>query len=223
MIKRQMLNNDIRSRQAGFTLIEAMVAFTILAIIAGIAFTVVFGTSKRSRVLVREMELRRAGGSVINLISEDLKGAFVREGVIPFFVGSDNFFRDDPADEANFITTSTLPVNPMSPGSDVAETGYLLSFDQEGKGVLFRREQSPAQPPDEEGGVTLEVSSRVRSLNLRYYDGDDWLDEWDSLDSGNAKTYGKIPREIEIVMTLASEGSSITVKTRVAPPMAVVR
>ncbi len=212
---------SIKSKEDGFTLIEAMVAFTILAIIAGIAFTVVFGTSKRSRVLVREMELRRVGGSVINLISEDLKGAFVREGIIPFFVGSDNFFRDDPADEANFITTSTLPVNPMSPGSDVAETGYLLSFDQEGKGVLFRREQSPAQPPDEEGGVTREVSSLVRSFNLRYYDGDDWLDEWDSLDSGKAKTYGKIPREIEIEMTLVSEGSSITVKTRVAPPMAL--
>ena len=216
-----MLNTAIRSRQDGFTLIEVMVAFTILAIIAGIAFTVVFGTSKRSRVLAREMELRRVGGSVMNLIAEDLKGAFVREGVIPFFVGSDNFFRDDPADEANFITTSTLPVNPMSPGSDVAETGYLLSFDREGKGVLFRREQSPVQPPDEEGGVTQEVSSLVRSFNLRYYDGDDWLDEWDSLDSGKVNMYGKIPSEIEIEMTLDSDGSSITLRTRVSPPMAL--
>lgn len=209
------------SRQEGFTLIEAMVAFTILAIIAGVAFTVVFGTSKRSRVLAREMELRRAGGSVINLISEDLKGAFVREGVIPYFVGEDNFFRDDPADEVSFITTSTLPVNPMLPGSDVAEVGYQLSIDQEGQGVLFRREQSPAEPPDEEGGVTQEVTSLVSSFNLRFYDGNDWLDEWDSLDSGKVNMYGKIPREIEIKMTLVSDESTVTVKTRVSPPLAL--
>lgn len=219
----QMTGNHKESVEDGFTLIEVMVAMTILAIIAGIAFTVVFGASKRSRVLAREMELRRVASTVMNLVVEDLNGAFVREGVLPYFVGTDGFNQDDPSDRVSFITTSSLPVDPMSFAGDLAEVEYSIVVDDESRGTLYRREQSPPQPPDEEGGGNQEVTDLVQSLNIRYWDGSDWLDEWDSLDSTSKSTYGRLPPRIEVEMTFRDEKSEVTLRTGVAPPMAVVK
>ncbi len=208
--------------ERGFTLIEVMVAMTILAIIAGIAFTVVFGASKRSRVLAREIELRRVAAAVMELVVEDINGAFIREGVLPFFVGTDDFNQDDPSDRVAFITTSSLPVDPMSFSGDLAEVEYSIFVDGDGKRALFRREQSPPQTPDEEGGPSQEVTALIRSLNIRYWDGSGWLDEWDSLDSTSKSAYGRLPSRVEVEMTFMAGGSEVTFKTGVAPPMAAV-
>ena len=207
----------------GFTLIEVMTALTILAIMATITFSVVLNSSMRSRALDREMELKMAANSIVNLIVEDLKGAFIRQGVVPYFIGEDSFHREDPNDAVSLITTSTLPINPQAVGGDLAEVGYRLSFDEEeGKGgVLYRREESPVRAPFEEGGGSYEISGKVRSLNLRYYDGEDWMDDWDSQDMSREHMVNKLPREIEIEITLEDESSQVVIRTRVAPPMAV--
>ena len=84
---------------AGFTLIEVMTAVTIMAIMATVAFTIVFGAVKRSRYIDRRVELSTEASAIVNLIMEDLRGTFIREGVVPFFLGTNDFNADDPADE----------------------------------------------------------------------------------------------------------------------------
>ncbi len=207
--------------QRGFTLIEVMTALVILALMATITFSVVLGTSRRSKDLRAEMELRQTALMIINLMAEDLKGAFVHE-TNAYFQGFDNYHRDLPTDGMNLVTTSTLPVNPKIVSSDLAEVGYTLSFEDDSTtGILTRREQVPPETPEGEGGVAYELSARVRSLNLRYFDGEDWLDEWDSQDMNREHMFEKLPREIEMELTLSEAGKKeITLRTRVAPPMA---
>ncbi|GBE14659.1 pseudopilin GspJ [bacterium BMS3Abin14] len=217
------MNHLSRGPEKGFTLIEVMVAFTILAVMAGVAFSVVFSSTKRSRALDRQMNLSMEAGSIMNLITEDLAGTFRREGTIPFFVGSDVFHEDIPSDEVQFLTTSTLPVDPQASRGDLAEVAYRLTFDEEGRSTLFRREQSPPSGAYDEGGVSNVVSDKVRSFNLRYYDGRDWVDEWDSLDTGGGSDHGKIPLEIEIEIKLSDGDFSTTLRTRIAPPMAAAQ
>jgi len=216
-------NTMNRRSETGFTLIEMMVAFTILAVMAGVAFSVVFSSTTRSRALDRQMNLRMEGGSIMNLIVEDLAGVFRRQGTTPFFVGSDVYHQEVPSDEVQFLTTSTLPVDPRTSRGDLAEVGYRLSFDEEGKSTFFRREQSPPMGAYDDGGWNSEVSDKVRSFNLRYYDGRDWVDEWDSFDTGNGISAGKIPREIEIEINLKDGDFSTTLRTRIAPPMAAAQ
>lgn len=137
-------------------------------------------------------------------------------------MGLDNYHGEQPADKMNLITTSHLPVNPMITAGDLAEVGYALSFDDgETTGILSRRTQVPPEIPEDNGGVAYELSRRVRSLDLRYYDGEDWMDEWDSQDVSREHTFGKLPREIEIELALGGdEGTEVILRTRISPPMA---
>ncbi len=208
--------------ESGFTLLEVLIAITILAVMAGIVFSVFLGSTSRSRALEEEMELRQTAGSVLNLIAEDLKGAYVHPGSVPFFLGRDLFNRENPADGVDLMTTAVLPVNPMTVSGDLAEVGYTLIHEADNEvGTLYRREDAPPEEPGDDGGSSFEMSDRVLSLNFRYSDGDNWSDEWDSQDQALDNMKGKIPNEIEIEITMEHQDSRVTLRTIVSPPMAV--
>jgi len=208
-------------REEGFTLIEIMAALTIFALMGVVVFSVVFDASKRSRVIDREVKLQMAAGAILDLVTEDLKGTYIKSGEFPFLLGEDVWQGDDQADTVQLITTSSMPVSPFVPNGGLSEVGYSLSFpDGGGLGTLFRREQFPPDLPDDEGGNTFAVSGKVRSFNVRYYDGDSWWDLWDSLDENKPSMKGFIPREIEVELVLEDAGSQVTARTRVAPPLA---
>jgi len=208
--------------EIGFTLLEVIIAVTILAVMAGIIFSVVLGSTSRSRALEDEMELRLTAGSILNLIAEDLKGAYIQPGSAPFFLGRDLFSRENPADGVDLVTTAALPVNPMTVAGDLAEVGYTLIHEADKEvGTLYRREHAPPEEPWDDGGESFEISEGVLSFNLRYFDGDNWNDEWDSQDQTRANMTGKIPDEIEIEITMEDESAAVTLRTVVSPPLSV--
>lgn len=207
--------------QKGFTLLEVIVAVAILALMAGIVFSVVLGSAGRSRALAEEMELRQTAGSILNLMAEDIKGAYSPPGSVPFFLGRDEFNRENPADSVDLVTTAVLPVNPSTVFGDLAEVGFNLIHEADSDvGTLYRREHAPPEDPGDDGGESFEMSDRVLSLNLRYFDGENWNDEWDSRDEASGSMTGKIPSEVEIEITMEDRGSIVTLRTVVSPPMA---
>lgn len=210
------------NHEGGFTLLEVLITISILALMAGIVFSVVLGSTKRSRALEAEMELRQTAGSILNLIAEDVKGAYDRPGSVPFFLGRDAFNRDNPADGIDLVTTAVLPVNPMTVSSDLAEVGYTVVHEPDNEiGTLYRREQTPPEEPGDDGGESFEMTDRILSLNMRYFGGDSWDDDWDSRDAGREGMTGRIPDEIEIEITLVDQDALVTLRTIVSPPMAV--
>lgn len=210
------------STVAGFTLIEVMTAVTILAIMATVAFTIVFGAVKRSRHIDRRVELTTEAAAIVNLISEDLRGAFVREGVVPFFLGVNNFKGEDPADGLSLLTTAVLPVNPEIPAGGVGEVEYSIIEGEKGTFLLLRREQIPARTPYDEGGGAIEITDRLKSLNLEFSDGEDWFERWDTQSAAEHED-GKLPRQVRIELVLEDGELSVTHRGSVAPVMAVGR
>ena len=210
------------STVAGFTLIEVMTAVTILAIMATIAFTIVFGAVKRSRHIDRRVELTTEAAAIVTLISDDLRGAFVHEGIAPFFLGTDDFRSDAPTDSLSLLTTAVLPVNPEIPAGGVGEVEYSI-IDGENKALLLlRREQIPAQSPFDQGGGAIEITDRVKSINLTFSDGEDWFDGWDTLSTAVHEA-GKLPRQVRIELVLEEGDLTVTHRGSVAPVMAVGR
>ena len=49
----------------------------------------------------------------------------------------------------------------------------------------------------EEGGTTLELAEGVDGLNFRYYDGAEWVDDWDT------RIRGGLPKAIEVVLLMS--------------------
>ncbi|MDT8396341.1 MAG: type II secretion system protein GspJ [bacterium] len=207
---------------SGFTLIEVMTAVTILALMAAMTFTVVFGAVKRSRVIDARSELEIEADGILRLIVEDLRGSWEREGQVPFFVGEDRFAGDRPADGVSFHTTAVIPVSPELPTGGIGEVQYLVQENEMGETALYRREQVPAEPPYDDGGSLFEISDRVRSLDISYSDGEDWFSQWDSQGAADHET-GRLPRQVRVELTLAYGEEELTVRTSVTPVMAVGR
>jgi prepilin-type N-terminal cleavage/methylation domain-containing protein len=213
---------DMRTRKSGFTLVEVMTAVAILALIAAITFSVVFGTVKRSRFIDRKLDLENEAASVLKLIAEDIRSAYVQEGVVPYFEGTDVYSRDNPIDEVKLLTTAVLPVSPELLTGSAGEVEYQVEEDDEGNFILLRREQTPAEAPFDDGGTRYKVTDRIKSLDLAFSDGEDWFDEWDS-QSETSFAGQKLPSKVRIELTLEEEGTEVTNRTIVAPVMAVGR
>jgi type II secretion system protein J len=211
-----------QDRESAFTLIEVMTAVTILAIMATVAFTIVFGAVKRSRHIDRRVELTTEAAAIVILISEDLRGAFVQEGVVPFFQGVDDFNSDAPTDGLSLLTTAALPVNPEIPAGGVGEVEYSIIEGENGALLLLRREQIPARSPFDQGGDAIEITDRVKSLNLTFSDGEDWFERWDT-ESAAVHEAGKLPRLVRIELVLEEGDLTVTHRGSVAPVMAVGR
>jgi prepilin-type N-terminal cleavage/methylation domain-containing protein len=209
-------------RESGFTLIEVMAAVSILALIASVTFVVVFGAVERSRFLDRRLDLQTEAVSIIRLMAEDMKSAYLADGVTPYFEGEDVFSRDIPTDRVGLLTTAVLPVSPELLTGSIGEVEYLVEEGENGQLSLVRREESPAVAPFDEGGMSYEVTKRLKSLELAYSDGEDWFDEWDS-QSETSFSGKRLPRKIGIVLTLAEQGMEITHRTIVSPIMVVGR
>lgn len=215
-------NRDVTGMAPGFTLIEVMTAVTILALMAAITYSVVFSAVKRSRYIDRISALEIETQGIGDLIIEDIRGAFIQEGVVPFFLGDDKFYIDQPTDRISLLTTATMPVSPYEPSGGISEVTYSITETKDGQISLFRREQLPQEPPFDEGGGTFEITDRIKSLNLSYSDGEDWFDEWDSQGQNEFMT-GKLPKLVRIELILQEEDTITTYKSAVSPVLAVGR
>ena len=210
------------SAVSGFTLIEVMTAVTILAIMATVAFTIVFGAVKRSRHIDRRVELTTEAAAIVSLMLDDIRGTFVREGVVPFFLGIDDFNAEDPADGLSLLTTAVLPVNPEIPAGGVGEVEYSIIEGENGAFLLLRREQIPARSPFDEGGGAIEITDRVKSMNFTFSDGEEWFEGWDT-ESAAEHEAGKLPRQVRVELVLEEGDLTVTHRGSVAPVMAVGR
>jgi hypothetical protein len=95
------------------------------------------------------------------------------------------------------------------PQSDVAEVSWWLEPGPDGVLELIRLERTP---PDPETDVTQDPSASrtvlargVREMSLRFFDGVEWWEEWDTSAQGNTEeeaiTSANLPALVEITLT----------------------
>jgi prepilin-type N-terminal cleavage/methylation domain-containing protein len=209
---------------AGVTLLELLVAVAILATISGLlygTFTRAFAAREYS---VAAMERYADARSAIDWLEDDLEGSF-GSGLYPS--GAKRFFSPGMADTPTLGDAPLLDVTTTSARGTTALVGPLLDVERprdqgDQVRVLYHLEEPDTadrmapragldlvryefRPPLD---VTLEEASRavvahgIASIQLRFFDGGAWHEDWDTTTEAGAK--GRpAPKMVRIRVRLA--------------------
>ncbi len=206
--------NDTR----GFTLMEVVIAFGILAAILAILFGTYSAAVERAERTRERSQIFHEGRVLLDLMANDLRSAYVNEPVQQAqgalqqtrprtytFVGEDLEEAGLAADRLTFY--AFLPVlRPEIPQVEVCRVAYSLepmADPSQGK-ILFRRVNcSLDSETTTEGEQVFPLTELARGLDFRYYDakGEERL-EWDSRDVQGGK---RLPAWVRIVVLLADQ------------------
>lgn len=222
-------------RSRGFTLLELLVALTILAVLAAIVYATLSSVLNATDAVRSEsMELRLREFLVEN-ITTNIATVYIDplcQQEVFQFVGKDEEGPHGPADALRFCSTTPLAGAPAMPG-DIKEVRYeVLSETPEESGLdlgvteeesaagvvpegteayrMLQATETPllganVQQVDAEAGNFVPDESYkspswtlpIRSMNIRYFDGVDWVDDWNSLD------LSRLPWCVEIKINFA--------------------
>lgn len=163
-------------RRGGFTLIELLVASSMLAVLAAAGY-VAFAAGMRASDRARRVNSMVAGAQrALTAMAADIRAMVEHEDWRLMTV--DSTVEGQSSDMMDFVTTRHRRSFAIE-ATGRCEVGYSLAEESEtGTRWLARRQDdTPDEFPDE-GGDTLPLVPNVSELDLEYYDGTDWLQEW---------------------------------------------
>jgi general secretion pathway protein J len=194
----------MKTDHRGFTLLELLVAMTIMSIIGLSLYTslnLAFRVRDSAEAAVEEA---RALEVAISFLKEELMSAMTPSGVLAgAFEGEDETGSDgNDADTLSFYSSDNVP-GEGELACDVRKVEIGVA-ERDGsnekmivRGVTTNLLSPKTLDPEEEI-----LCGNIEALNFRYYDGSDWQDDWDSGDNDNT-----LPGAVEITVTLAAHDS----------------
>lgn len=236
-----------RPRNHGFTLIEVLLATAIVALLAatlGVALHIAF---RARRSAAEGLDAARAARLAMEAVGRDLQAAARPTGILqgPFIATDASGDAGRDSDSVVF-TRAGVALRPAAGTGDIAEvtltlvrssewqassasaravgagrdaSGAVLPADDSGDAyVLVRRENrhplaTVTQPePDEV------LCRHVRSFKLRYYDGTNWGDAWNSTGQNNL-----LPLAVEVTLTVAPADAGAGSGAGAAPSVTLTR
>ncbi len=164
--------------QAGFTLLEVLVAVGLLGILSLLMFEAISLTFKTREQIARVEELNHAARVALRKIVTDVSMAYL----------SNHVNRDEPASTTLFVGNeeslmfSYLGHERRRRGARESDQGvveYRLGRDDDGR-TIERREKAIPDTEPERGGTKETLVSRVKEFRLQYWDDkqEDWKGDW---------------------------------------------
>ena len=192
----------------GFTLIEVIVALSILAMIGMVSFGTLQSSLTARDLMTHEDEVDRTARAALDRIHRELSLAFLTQNLTALqsyrtvFVGKD----DSDCDQAWFATKSHRRSQAGARESDQTEITLWCEPDPDhsGRMVLLHREaQRIDHEPDRDGAIAPLVRN-VDRFELRYLDNrtGEWTDDWDSQGATQAN---RLPRAVQVALVIISE------------------
>jgi general secretion pathway protein J len=180
------------NRQWGFTLVEVLVAISLLATIGAMVFGSLVATTRvvdagRERS-AREQTVRR----VLRVMADEISVS-KRVDLFPW-VGVNATQEGQPADAMAFLTMSDGLGGSTMKESDMIRVVYTREGDR-----LIRYVRRNLYGLTDESLDQTELASHVKGFNLRYFDGQGqvWTDDW---------LTNKMPKALLIEVTFQAPG-----------------
>jgi len=197
-----------RSPQAGFTLIEVMIA---LAILAGMSLVMFISTNQILNSKGDSEDRDEAHHSIflaLNKFTEDLGMAFLlksKDILGADFDGEVGF--QGKEDRVDFVNFSHSRYVQGAQESEVAEVSYFVEPmpDEPDKKMLMRRESTVVDKNLQEGGRAYPLLEGIEDAHFEYYDSKDG--EYKKLwDTQSVDFAGKLPRAVKITIDIILPG-----------------
>lgn len=176
-------------KRNGFTLLEILIAMTILVIILTSTYTLFRTASSAFSKGESRIELYQQARVIFQMVERELSSALRIPGRSDYFLGipeegGERLKTGSSAAELFFI----CPIVEKDK-SDLMEIGYWLSGQNQ---ILMRHVDFP---PDYEFSTVLkdeELGIHVTHLGFSFFDGQEWLLSWDSKEKKN------LPKAVQI-------------------------
>lgn len=180
----------MRTREQGMTLIELMIAVSILAMISTMVWTS-FSETTRTKTIIeakqdRGHEVRLAMSRMAREIGEAfLTKNFSTEGQLvttprSLFVSEDR----PPFDRLDFIAFAHHRLYRDADESDQAEISYFVTSDRRERSMdnLVRREGRRLDEDPRHGGTVLVMVEDVSAFDITFFDtqSQEWVEFWDT-------------------------------------------
>ena len=184
----------MRNKVCGFTLLEILIAVTIMALI----LIIIYGSYTGSVQIITEngddFEVYHIARFLLNTLSEELSCAY--DG------GSSAEFHGE-AKRLEFTSTNKSGYVSYPPESgDFYNLKYFIegATSSQGNYIMYR---------DEDGQSDV-IGEDIKDINFEYYDGKTWEGQWDSAESG------KLPTAVRITLNMDKKGVTVTFNTMVS-------
>lgn len=188
-----------RSGRRSFTLLEMLVALSLMSVMAASLYAslhIGFRARRSARAVVEPV---RRAQSVLEMLHADLEAALPPVGILAAeFVGV-NAVDEDGRDADTLLLHTTAYARPGAiPTCGIRRVELALTSPSDGTNpALVRLVTTQLLAPETPEPVEEVLSRGVSGFNLRYFDGVDWLDAWDSTVQGNL-----LPLAVEVTIRL---------------------
>ncbi|WP_372371294.1 prepilin-type N-terminal cleavage/methylation domain-containing protein [Candidatus Uabimicrobium sp. HlEnr_7] len=186
-----------RSKSTGFTLIEVLIATTILSIILTMAYSILITTLNSRNFIEARVQTERVGNRLLNFISKDIQGAYMYQ------VQDDRYFfarKQGKNTRIDFISnTDSILLAPGGNHSDLCEIGYFLKKNRDGTHRIIRREDFFIDKDPFSGGLGIKLYDEVVSFELRFYENGKAESTW------NSTQKKQLPQAVEIILGIKQE------------------
>lgn len=195
----------MRRRAPGMTLIEVLMAITILSMVMSMVYGAFTQTARNKQVLEEEADQYHTVRIALERMQRELSMAFVSIQTNPSpslqvvrtaFVGKDRGHRD----RIDFTSFSHQRLYRDAHESDQNELSYFITRhpDFPDVNVLARREQARIDDRPQEGGRVEIVLEDVKEFDLEYLDPttNEWSRTWNSTQPADQPN--RLPSQVKI-------------------------
>ena len=196
-------------RRRAFTLLEMLLATTIVALLAGSLYAAMSTAFKARRTALASVDDVRKVNTAMELLRADLLATVPPRATLSgSFVGQAGGGLTGAISDGLTFSAAVTDVQPGAGVGDIKKIEYACQTSTSGTMDLVRRvttnllSQVTAEPKEEV------LCRGLASFTLRYYDGTNWATEWDS-----TKT-NALPTAVEVTLGL---GDTTTTRVMLVP------